>query len=443
MDHADLVQVYALGEHNRDVYFVMELVEGQPLSEVVRATLERKEWFPVPAVAQIALEIGDALDAMHALGLIHRDVKPANILLDRERDRAVLVDVGVAVKAGDARDAAGTPGFAAPESFLDQADGPTTDVYGLAATVYCMLTGRPPFGSGAAAAVVQRQMNDPLVPPSSLRTTLSDAVDEVLLKALQPSPKKRWSSASTFAIALGRALERPPAEHVPEPTVEEQAVQAAEAVFAPTAGIGGASAMELVAAGRVRAGSQSDREIVGQVRAAHLRVLSKLLQHHLGESGIAKLANESPVMAAALSSTLAPLGWVDLADLIVVLQRAGQLLDGQSVPRKVGRGTMSATFARLFGADPSSLAAETVLAALPTFWDRYHLWGGVEVIVHHGSADVFLDGYSGSPDICAVVSAELERIVELTGASAAGAAHTQCVHNGDPQCEFRLSWTTE
>ncbi len=442
LHHPNLVQVYALGEHNRDVYFVMELVEGQPLSEVVRATLERKEWFPTAAVAQIALEIGDALDAMHALGLIHRDVKPANILLDRERDRVVLVDVGVAVKAGDARDAAGTPGFAAPESFLDSADGPTTDVYGLAATVYCMLTGRPPFGSGAAAAVVQRQLNDPLVPPSTLRTTLSDAVDEVLLKALQPSPKKRWTSASTFATALGRALERPPAEHVAELSIEEQAVQAAHAVFAPTAGIGGSEVIEMVAAARARADSQSGREATGQVRAAHLRVLSKLLQHHLGESGIAKLAAESPVMAAALSSTLAPLGWVELADLVTVLHRAGQLLDGQSVPRKVGRGTMSATFARLFGADPTSLAAETVLAALPTFWDRYHLWGGVEVIVHHGSADVFLDGYSGSPDVCAVVAAELERIVELTGASAAGAVHTQCLHHGDPQCEFRLSWTT-
>ncbi|MBL0220477.1 MAG: diguanylate cyclase [Myxococcales bacterium] len=238
LHHPNLVQVYALGEHAQDVYFVMELVEGQPLSEVVRATLERKEWFPTAAVAQIALEIGDALDAMHALGLIHRDVKPANILLDRERDRAVLVDVGVAVKAGDARDAAGTPGFAAPESFLDHADAPTTDVYGLAATVYCMLTGRPPFGSGPAPQVVQRQMSDPLTPPSTLRPTLSDAVDAVLLKALAPTPKKRWASASTFAIALGRALERPPAEHAPQPTITEQAVQAAEMLFAPTAGIG-------------------------------------------------------------------------------------------------------------------------------------------------------------------------------------------------------------
>ena len=435
LHHPNLVQVYALGEHAQDVYFVMELVEGQPLSEVVRATLERKEWFPTAAVAQIALEIGDALDAMHALGLIHRDVKPANILLDRERDRAVLVDVGVAVKAGDARDAAGTPGFAAPESFLEQADGPTTDVYGLAATVYCMLTGRPPFGSGPAPQVVHRQMTDPLVPASTLRPTLSDAVDAVLLKALAATPKKRWASASTFATALARALERPPAEHVPQPTVTEQAVQAAESLFAPTAGIGAPLVVVPVASGH--------RAITGQVRAAHLRVLSKLLQHHLGESGIAKLANESPVMAHALSSTLAPLSWVDLSDLVAVLDRARDLLDGQLVPRKVGRGTMSATFARLFGADPSSLPAETVLAALPTFWDRYHAWGEVEVVVHTGSSDVFLGGFSGAPDVCAIVASELERIVELTGASAVGATHTACVHMGDRQCEYRLSWMTE
>src|SRR6185295_2758030 len=138
-------------------------------------------------------------DAMHEVGVIHRDVKPANILLDRERDRAVLVDVGVAVRAGDARDAAGTPGFAAPESFLETTDAPTTDVYGLAATVYCMLTGRPPFGSGPAPQIVQRQLHDRLVPPSQRRSTLSDAVDEVLAKALHPTAKKRWASASTFA----------------------------------------------------------------------------------------------------------------------------------------------------------------------------------------------------------------------------------------------------
>ena len=183
------------------------------------------------------------------------------------------------------------------------------------------------------------------------------------------------------------------------------------------------------------------RVVSGQVRAAHLRVLTKLLQHHIGESGMARVLNESPTLANAFSSTLAPLSWIDLGDLVSALERARGLIPSQLVPRKVGRGTMSATFARLFGADPTTLPAETVLSALPTFWDRYHLWCAVTVDVQHGMADIELDGYSGSTDVCAMVGAELERIVELTGASAVGAAHLTCACNGDPRCSYRLSWT--
>jgi serine/threonine-protein kinase len=439
LHHKNLVQVYALGEHQGDVYFVMELVEGQPLSEVLRATLERREWFPTEAITQIALEIGDALDAMHALGLIHRDVKPANILLDRERDRAVLVDVGVAVKAGDTRDAAGTPGFAAPESFLEQEGGATIDVYGLAATMYCALTGRPPFGSGPAPQVVQRQLNDPLPPPSTLRPGISQAVDAVLAKALSPHPKKRWASASTFAIALGRALERGSSVGIKLPPVEEDvAVAAAEAVLTPTQGIESVSEVgPVIATGRVITG----RVITGRVRAAHLRVLSRMLQHHIGESGMAKLIADIPDLAAALAPTLAPLAWVDLADLVQAFESTRKLLPSKSVPRKIGRGTMSATFARLFGADPSSLAAETVLAALPTFWLRYHDWGEAEVAVNQGHAIVMLSGSSGSTDVCELVASELERIVELTGTDDVKATHDTCRHKGGRSCEYRLRWT--
>lgn len=431
LHHKNLVQVYALGEHAGEVYFVMELVEGQPLSEVLRATLERREWFPTEAVAQIALEIGDALDAMHALGLIHRDVKPANILLDRERDRAVLVDVGVAVKAGNQSDAAGTPGFAAPESFLEQEGGPTTDVYGLASTMYCALTGRPPFGSGPAPQVVQRQLNDPLVPPSQMRHGLSEAVDVVFAKALAPQAKKRWASASTFAIALGRALERMSGEvRVPVHEIDTVALQA-ESVLVPTEGIDEISAVV----------PMSTLKPEGRVRAAHMRVLSKILQHHLGESGMAKITSDHPELASSFSATLAPLAWVDLGELVTALACARDVLPNATVPRKVGRGTMSATFARLFGADPTSVSPETVIAALPTYWDRYHDWGTVEVAIHLSAADVTLVGYSGSSDVCAMVAAELERIIELTGVEVASSTHPRCRCKGADTCDFKLIWS--
>jgi diguanylate cyclase (GGDEF)-like protein len=431
LHHPNLVQVYALGEHAGDVYFVMELVEGQPLSEVLRATIERGEWFPTQAVAQIALEIGDALDAMHDVGVIHRDVKPANILLDRERDRAVLVDVGVAVRAGDQRDAAGTPGFAAPESFLEHADAPTTDVYGLAATTYCMLTGKPPFGAGPAPQVVQRQLGEPLPPPSGLRSSLSEAVDAVIGKALSPAPKKRWASASTFSIALARALDRLPAD-APAARGGSDALRIAEGLLAPTEGIDEPADVR----------PPTGRVITGHVRAAHLRVLSRLLQHHLGEFGVAQLINANPALAGALSTSLAPLGWVDLADLVAAFEVARGLVTSQLVPRKVGRGTMSATFARLFGADPTTLTPETVLAALPAFWSRYHDWGDVEAQVAFGSADVVLHGYAGSTDVCALVAAELERVVELTGATGVGVRHTACAFTGARRCEYRATWET-
>src|SRR5262249_32185035 len=150
---------------------------------------------------------------------------------------------------------------------------------------------------------------------------LSEAVDVVFRKALLPNPKKRWTSASTFAIALGRALERMTGEiRVIPPSDSDVAVLQAESVLGPTAGI------EEVAA--VASLSSLRPKIPGRVRAAHLRVLSRILQHHVGESGMAKLRNEHPELAPVLASTLAPLAWVELSDLVAVLDCTRQLLPG-------------------------------------------------------------------------------------------------------------------
>jgi len=342
----------------------------------------------------------------------------------------VLVDVGVAVRAGDQRDAAGTPGFAAPESFLEFADAPTTDVYGLAATVYCMLTGVPPYGAGPAPQVVQRQLSDPLPPPSQLRPALSEAVDAVLAKALAPVAKKRWASASTFSIALARALDRLPVDHATVARSIDDPMLASDVLLGPTEG-----------PYFTDASSPGTRVVSGHVRAAHLRVLSRLLQHHVGESGLARIVSETPSLSAALSASLSPLGWADLADLVTAFEIARTHVPSQLVPRKVGRGTMSATFARLYGADPATLPAEAVLTALPAFWARYHDWGDVEVSVSHGAADIVLHGYAGSVDVCALVAAELERVVEMTGAVTTGVSHPACAIIGARRCEYRLVWS--
>jgi hypothetical protein len=306
-----------------------------------------------------------------------------------------------------------------------------------------LLTGRPPFGSGSAPQVVQRQLNDPMPPPSQLRPGVSSAVDAVMAKALSPAPKKRWTSASTFAMALGRALERqsgetkvPPAHDVDDQSVAESV----RSVLAPTQGIEEVSQVSTL----------GKPEIIGRVRAAHLRVLSRILQHHVGESGMAKVTSQRPELAHAFSATLAPLSWVSLVELVAALEHARAIVPAsasgtktnRSFAHKVGRGTMSATFARLFGADPTSLAAETVLMALPTFWPRYHDWGEVDVGVGAGQASVTLLGFPGSIEVCAMIGAELERIVELTGAKAVQATHARCRCIAAAQnCEFRISWT--
>jgi hypothetical protein len=155
---------------------------------------------------------------------------------------------------------------------------------------------------------------------------------------------------------------------------------------------------------------------------------------------MARLVARAPHLAPALAPTLTPLAWVELADLVRALDVTRAAVPSQLVPRKVGRGTMSATFGRLFGAEPSSLPAETVLAALPVFWARYHDWGDAEVAVRPGGADVTLHGYPGSPDICALVGGELERVVELTGAEGASASHPACACEGAARCEYRVSW---
>jgi serine/threonine-protein kinase len=446
LHHENLVQVFALGEHAGDVYFVMELVEGQPVSEVLRAHNQRNEQFPTAAVAQIALEIADALDAMHAIGVIHRDVKPANVLLDRERARAVLVDVGVATKAGQDHEAAGTPGFAAPESFLSSSDAREVDVYGLGATVYAMLTGAPPFGAGNLTQVVARQLNEPLVPPSKHRPDVPVAVDAVIAKALAPEAKKRWASASTFAVALARAAQHRTDKDSPPPRVRAptDAVTKAERVLEPTRAIteqpSTAARAAVAAAQAAQPTPPTRRPVTGKVRGLHFKIAGKVIAAKVGDAALRTMAAKHPTIAAALAPSRQPLDWVDFEPLVQLLWLAEGAANGADLPRQIGRHAINESFARLFGANPNQLPVATVLRAAPAFWKRYHDWCALTAVVDDRQAAITVDGEPGAQVTCELIAGQLARIVELAGGADVKVAHPTCRCLGAAKCEYRLDW---
>jgi hypothetical protein len=298
-------------------------------------------------------------------------------------------------------------------------------------------------------------MYDALVPPSSHRPLLSSAVDAVLSKGLDPQAKKRWASASTFAIALARALERlPSVEAAPDKHTAATAVSAAAEqvalVMAPTSALSAEDLARLPAfavshdAPRPESDSQPapGSRPGGNVRGAHFRVLLKILSHHLGEGALHRIALEHPLFAPVLSPSLAPMSWHDVSQLVLVLDYAVTALPAVPVCRQVGRGVITATFARMFGADPSSLPIETVLTAAPAFWPRYHNWSSIAAYVDEGYADMIVEGVSASVHLCAVVAAQLERIVELAGGKDVAADHISCTCRGDDACRYRLTWST-
>ena len=205
----NLVQIYAFGIERSNVYFAMELVEGHGLDQRIESARTRRQHVPLAEVASVIEQVGDALEAMHRAHVLHRDVKPENVLVDRVHRRCVLVDLGIAVPRGGEKLPAGTPGFTAPEVFGETGETPATDVYSLGALAYVLLTLSSPFRGGQAWEVLLRQREDRPVAPSMLRAELSPSVDEVLLAALHPEPDKRPQNARAFAAHLSTLLAAP------------------------------------------------------------------------------------------------------------------------------------------------------------------------------------------------------------------------------------------
>jgi eukaryotic-like serine/threonine-protein kinase len=171
-----IVQIHDFAEEDDLIYMVMEFVNGPPLSRYLDEVAARQEQLPLAEALRIAGEVGQALSYAHAGDIIHRDVKPANVMLD-SNGRAVLTDFGLAKLVTTAKLTAsgmmaGTPAYMAPEQILGETADARADIYAFAVMLYELVTGRLPFEADSAVALIMQHINDPPPQPSLLRPDL-------------------------------------------------------------------------------------------------------------------------------------------------------------------------------------------------------------------------------------------------------------------------------
>ena len=203
LDHPGVMKVFKDARRSR-IYMVMEWVEGQLLRNLLAAAGK----LPPDRAARITARVCDALDYIHTNGVVHRDMKPENIMVDSE-DRIKLIDFGIAANEGSRRltfaklsNVMGTPDYISPEQVKGKRGNARSDIYAMGVMLYEMLTGKVPFtGNNAFLIMNERLLNNP-VPPREIDPSISPALQEIIYRALERDPKNRYGSAREFAWDL-------------------------------------------------------------------------------------------------------------------------------------------------------------------------------------------------------------------------------------------------
>jgi serine/threonine-protein kinase len=226
--HPHIVDVYDVGEDNNIHYIVMELIEGEDLKWLI----DREAPMTINRALPIVEQVADGLEYAHQQGFVHRDIKPQNVLLDREGSPHIT-DFGIAKSRMSTAVTQmgmtfGTADYLAPEQAQGLDVTPQTDIYSLGIVLYEMLTGRLPFVGDSPMAVAIQQIQQPPPPPRQFNPAITPSLETLLLNALSKNPQQRPPSARLFAMALrdlrlGRA----------QPTVPYAAQQPASTVALP------------------------------------------------------------------------------------------------------------------------------------------------------------------------------------------------------------------
>jgi serine/threonine-protein kinase len=211
--HPHIVNIYDIGGRSGLIWYTMELIDGPSLAQLV----ERDGPLPLDRVLRLLREALSALAHAHGSGLVHRDIKPENMLIDRTGSLQIT-DFGLALalrgKYGGATSQSGTPQFASPEQLLGERVDQRSDLYSLAAVAYYALLGTPPFPGLTAEQVLAKQTTNQFPTSRGRRDDVSEALEQVLDRALSSDVAQRYPSAAEFLQAVNHAVGAPAREPV-------------------------------------------------------------------------------------------------------------------------------------------------------------------------------------------------------------------------------------
>jgi serine/threonine-protein kinase len=209
LSHPNVIPIHAVEETGAFVFFAMAYVEGETLTERVR----RRGPLAPSEAARVLRDVAWALAYAHGQGVIHRDVKPDNILLEQGSGRVLVADFGIAgVVAGAgalvAGEVVGTPEFMSPEQALGEAVDARSDLYSLGVVFYEMLVGRRPFSADAPFAILRKHLTEVPPRPTSLQPGLPLDLERITLRLLDKLPEQRYAGAEELVVELRDFLNR-------------------------------------------------------------------------------------------------------------------------------------------------------------------------------------------------------------------------------------------